>query len=201
MPFTIGLGSVHRVHAFRIVDTGNSKRCHRLEKLKYSPPVGMRLRVASSTNLCRLRTVTSAAETEAETDCETGLLPEVSPQALVEMERVRNSKDASTSATPPLSGHRRNIKVMGLPLSPELVAISLGTVLQPRAASQSLRLCMSKPSPGIGTLGQICGRHPRLVVNAAHPYAGLTHNCILCSVLRPGDSRSGAPRSDFPVQG
>lgn len=133
MPFTIGLGSVHRGQAFRIVDTGNSKRCHRLEKLKYSPPVGMRLRVSSSTNLCRLRTVTSASETEAETDCETGLLPEVSPQTLIEMERVRNSKDDSTSATPPLSGHRRTIKVMGLPLSPELVAISLGTVLQPRA--------------------------------------------------------------------
>jgi len=100
MPFTIGLGSVHRGQAFRIVDTGNSKRCHRLEKLKYSPPVGMRLRVSSSTYLCRLRTVTSASETEAETDCETGLLPEVSPQTLIEMERVRNSKDASTSATP-----------------------------------------------------------------------------------------------------
>lgn len=90
---------------------------------------GMRLRSGSTSNLSRLKALPGATEA----DSETAPLAD-SPGRKKKMEQGRGFKDASTSGVTQRSAHRKTVTVMGLPLSPELVAISLGANLRPCAS-------------------------------------------------------------------
>ena len=115
----------------------------------------MRLRSGSTGKLSSIKEQPGATEPDSEIIA----LAEVSRrERSMDNGTARSSRDAGASRTPQGAGHRKTVMIMGLPLSPELVAISLGEnpFIVKRFPVMQSRLCPW--GPRISDLGQILNR-------------------------------------------